>query len=476
MLGEIIKDINIISKIKILITIISIIPIIGIIIIITERDKRRIKIIGLIVTIINIIIYIIIYIIKNNKEEIIGIDNISIVMIGVTVIIMPLTIIKEEGRKGYIIIMMVLEWLLIEVFIELNIIKFYIIFELSIIPIYILIGRYGNRERKIYAAYKIMIMTIIGSLLMLIGIILIYSSILNTTYEIIRIKRITEEREKIIFILLLITFMIKTPLIPLHKWLPEAHSEAEIGGSVVLAGIVLKIAGYGLIRYSIGILPLGAIYNIPLVLGIGVISIIKGTLITIREIDMKRIIAYTSISHMGIVIIGIISMKIEGIIGSIILMIGHGIVSSSWFILVTIIYIQYKSRIIKYYRGLIERMPVFGFLYFLIILGNIGMPLTINFIGELLSYIGGIEINIMVTIIGTISIIINGGYTIYIYNKKILGEASINRGEDINRKGGMEIIPMIILIYILGIIPYIIIGELERSVSEIIYTIKLNIV
>lgn len=215
--------------------IMSMLPIIGMIIIIIEKDNIKIKLIGLGITLINVIIYIFIYIIKDMDGGEISIDNITIIMIGVTVIIMPLTLLRET-TKGYVIIMITIEWLLIKVFIELDIMKFYIIFELSVIPLYILIGKYGNRERKIYAAYKIMIMTIIGSLLMLIGIIMIYSGTLNTTYEIIRIRRITEEREIIIFILLLITFMIKTPLIPLHKWLPEAHSEAEIGGSVVLAG------------------------------------------------------------------------------------------------------------------------------------------------------------------------------------------------------------------------------------------------
>lgn len=336
---------------------------------------------------------------------------------------------------------------------------------------YLIIGIYGSRERKIYAAYQFFLITLLGSLVMLMGIIMLYSQIGVTDYQIITISEISKEREYILWIALFISFAVKTPLVPVHLWLPEAHSEANVAGSIILAGVLLKLAGYGLIRYSLSLLREGSIYYQPLVYSLSIVSIIYSSLATLRQIDMKKIIAYSSIGHMGIVLLGIFSYSIEGIEGSIILMIGHGLVSPGLFIIVTILYDRYHSRIIKYYRGVVGTSPLLGIIFLIYTLANMGVPLTSNFVGELLCFMGAFEANPIATIIGSTGIILGGGYSIWFYNRITFGERSvyIRGGGDINRREWAQLWPLLILIMIIGVYPNVIIETLHIAVSKVLY-------
>nr|YP_009558615.1 NADH dehydrogenase subunit 4 [Capillidium heterosporum]AZZ06717.1 NADH dehydrogenase subunit 4 [Capillidium heterosporum] len=455
------------------------------------------KIIGLISSLVVLVIYGIMWgkhnsnnnylqIIENDNSYYplsMGIDSISLYMIGITIILIPICILStwssvKENVKLYLVLLLGLEAILILVFVLLDILLFYITFESSLIPMYLIIGIYGSRERKIYAAYQFFLITLLGSLLMLMGIIILYSQIGVTDYQILAISNISKEREYLLWLALFISFAVKTPLVPFHLWLPEAHSEANIAGSIILAGVLLKLAGYGLIRYSINILPEGSIYFIPLVYGLSVISIIYSSLTTLRQIDMKKIIAYSSIGHMGIVLLGIFSYSIEGIEGSIILMIGHGLVSPGLFMIVTVLYDRYHSRIIKYYRGVVVTSPLLAIVFFILTLSNMAVPLTSNFVGELLCFMGAFQTNPIATILATTGIILGGAYSIWFYNRIVFGERSVYLREieepDMNRREWSGILPLLILIMIIGIYPNIILETLHVAVSNIFYSIKLK--
>nr|YP_010194586.1 NADH dehydrogenase subunit 4 [Conidiobolus lichenicola]QZZ81325.1 NADH dehydrogenase subunit 4 [Conidiobolus lichenicola] len=472
-----------------MITALIMLPIIGSIIIALTSNIRISKLIALITSMILIILYVIIWLIYNTNNNYfqfveiynsyypiqMGIDSISLYMIGLTILLIPVCILStwstvKENVKLYLILFLGLETILILVFVLLDILLFYITFEASLIPMFLIIGIYGGREKKIYAAYQFFIITLLGSLLMLLAIIVMYSQIGSTEYGILAISSLSKERESILWLALFISFAVKTPLIPVHVWLPEAHSEANIAGSIILAGVLLKLAGYGLIRYSINILPEGSIYFIPLVYGLSIISIIYSSLTTLRQIDMKKIIAYSSIGHMGIVMLGIFSYSIEGIEGSIILMIAHGFVSPGLFIIVTALYDRTHTRILKYYRGVTIGMPVLSIMFFILTLANMAVPLTGNFVGEFMSFLGAFKANPMATVLATSGIVLAGGYSIWFYNRVSFGVESVYIGKmkDLDRREVYILLPLIIITMIIGVYPNIILESLHIPVSNIL--------
>ena len=334
-----------------------IVPLISSIIIIIGRRGR---LISLITSIINIILSITIYIKWNNNNtgyQIIenwwdivhlGIDSISLIMILLTSFVMCLSTLaswKSIQSKLFYFYITIMSSVLMGVFLTLDLIPFYICFESSLIPMFLLIGTYGsNKERKIYAAFSIMLTTLIGSLIMLLTILSIYSYIGSNIYIIA--NDISYERQNILWLGLLAALGIKTPIIPLHLWLPEAHTEANISGSIILAGVLLKLATYGYLRLSIGLMPIASYYFTPLIYAISITSLIYSSLSTLRQIDLKKIIAYSSIGHMSVVNIGLFSNNLTGISGGLLLSFAHGIVSPALFLLVTFLYDRYHTRII----------------------------------------------------------------------------------------------------------------------------------
>jgi NADH-ubiquinone oxidoreductase chain 4 len=409
---------------------------------------------------------------------IIGVDGISLFFVILTTFLtIPIILTppyKGESPITYIIAMLVIESMLIGVFVVLDILLFYICFETVLIPMFIIIGIWGSRERKIIAAYQLFLYTLLGSLFMLLGILIIYYQTGTTDYQYLLGTLISEKikitSECILWLTFFISFAVKVPMFPFHIWLYSAHSEAPTGGSMILAGILLKLSGYGFIRYSLTLFPKASEYFTPLILCIAIIGIIYSTLACIRQIDLKTMIAYSSISHMNIIILGIFSNTVVGIEGAIFMMISHGIVSSALFYCIGILYDRTGTRILKYYRGLSITMPLFSIFFFILILANMAVPGTIGFVGELLAFIGIFKTNTIICIIASISIILGAAYNIWLANRLLFGNVSkyINSYNDLTRREFVILLTFIILTILLGICPNIILEPLHISVSSLI--------
>jgi len=457
---------------------IIIIPLLGSIWIGLKKREDLNNEISLGVLIINMIIIITIWlkwntgiigyqIIEKGWKIMLGLDGISLIFILLTNIIICISILaswRTINTRIYNILMLILTSILIGVFITIDLIPFYICFESSLIPMYLLIGIYGSNEKKrIYAAYSIMLITLIGSLAMLVGILGIISGMGGNEYIIATEMSIS--RQKIIWLAFFIALAVKTPIIPLHFWLPEAHTEANISGSIILAGILLKLATYGYIRFSIGLLPIASYYFTPLIYGISICSIIYSSLSTLRQIDLKKIIAYSSIGHMSIVNIGLFSNNYTGIEGAILLSVAHGIVSPALFILVTALYERYHTRIIRYYRGMVIRMPLYSIFLFIFTLANMATPLTGNFNGELLIFSGSFLFNPISVILAALGIILSAAYSIWLFNRICFGSPSYycEPSSDLTRFEFLLLLPCLFLVLILGIYPNIILEYIHLS-------------
>lgn len=361
-----------------------------------------------------------------------GIDSISLSFIILTIYIFNLCqFIAMNLQKNYFLFikwLYFLEIILIIDFFTLDLFLFYILFELSLIPMFILIGNWGARSRKIKASFYLLLYTIVTATLTLIAILYLWLQIGSTFYPDLFNFIYLEYEQKIIWFFFFITFITKIPTLPFHIWLPEAHVEAPTIGSIILAAILLKIGGYGILRYLLPIFPKATHFFLPLIYTLALISIIYASFITLRQFDLKRIIAYSSIAHMNFVIIGLFSENNYGIIGAIYLMIGHAIISSALFFAIGIIYDRYHTRLLFYYSGLIQIMPIYGIATFLFFLGNIGFPGTSNFIGEFLILLGSFIKNPFLTIFSGFGILFSGIYSIWLYNRIFFGTLQKNYG------------------------------------------------
>jgi proton-translocating NADH-quinone oxidoreductase chain M len=397
----------------------------------------------------------------NNFEYVLGVDGISIFFIVLTTFLMPLCLLLSWENikfklKEYIIVLLLIELILINVFCILDIFFFYIAFESILIPMFLLIGIWGARERKIHAAYQFFIYTLFGSVLMLLAIIWLYINIGSTSIYVLRDIEFLESIEIILWLAFFASFAVKIPLVPVHIWLPEAHVEAPTAGSVILAGVLLKLGGYGLLRFSLPMFPFATTYFMPLVYTISLIGIIYVSCTTIRQIDLKKVIAYSSVAHMSFVTLGMFANNIQGIEGSIFLMLSHGIVSSALFICIGIIYDRYHTRIIRYYGGLTYVMPVYSIIFLIFTLANISFPTTSSFIGEFLVLIGIFQINKLVAFLASIGIILGAVYAFWLYNRVMFGRLKseyLLKYSDLSYREFFVLIPFVFCVFFMGIYP-----------------------
>nr|WJJ70128.1 NADH dehydrogenase subunit 4 [Praya sp.] len=399
-----------------------------------------------------------------------SIDGLSLFFIGLSIILIPICILISweninKFNKEFLLFLYLILLLLIGVFTIMDLLWFYILFETILLPMFFLIGIWGSREEKIKAAFYFFFYTLIGSLFMLISIFKIFYIFGTTNYLYLLNLEITPYLQFWFFLGFSVSLAIKIPMIPFHIWLPKAHVEAPLAGSVLLAGILLKLGGYGFLRFIFPLFPIASEYFSPFIIIVSIIAIIYGGLTTCRQSDMKRLIAYSSVSHMGLVTLSIFVHSIEGFIASIFMMIAHGLISSGLFMSSGLLYDRYHSRIIKYYKGLTVTMPLLSSITFILILSNIGFPLTFNFISEFFSILTAFSYSWVVGISVCLGVFISSVYSFYFYNRIYFGvlNSYLLNSKEVNYFEFNSFIPLILFTILLGIYPNFMVNYLILS-------------
>ncbi len=404
-----------------------------------------------------------------------GIDGISILFLVLTAFITPICIIScvnsiKKRLNEFLIAILILETFILGVFCSLDLIIFYLFFEAGLIPMFLIIGIWGG-PRKIYSAYKFFLFTLLGSVLMLAAIIFIYWTVGTTDYTEIYKLKIPEEYQYLLWLAFFSSFAVKTPMWPVHTWLPDAHVEAPTAGSVILAAILLKMAGYGFLRFSLGMFPIASEFFTPLVFTLSIIAIIYTSLVALMQDDMKKLIAYSSVAHMGFVTLGIFTFNKQGIEGSIFQMISHGIISAALFLCVGVLYDRTSSRMIKSFGGVVNYLPNFSLIFIIFVLGALGLPGTTGFIGEFLVLLGAFKINYLVAILASTGVVLCAAYMLWMAKRVIFGKTNntiVSTLKDINYLEGSVLIILCLVSIVFGFYPEPLLNTMDTSVNGII--------
>jgi len=412
-----------------------------------------------------------------------GIDGISILFIVLTAFITPICIIScinsvKTRLKEFLIAILVLESFMIGVFCSLDLVIFYLFFEAGLIPMFLIIGIWGGPKR-VYAAFKFFLFTLLGSVLMLVAIISIYWITGTTDITEISVVKIPVELQYILWLAFFSSFAVKMPMWPFHTWLPDAHVEAPTAGSVILAAILLKMAGYGFLRFSIGMFPVASEYFAPLVFTLSIIAIIYTSLVALAQEDMKKLIAYSSVAHMGFVTLGIFTFTTQGIEGSIFQMLSHGLISAALFLCVGVLYDRMHSRLISSYGGIVNILPKYSLFFAIFMLGAVGLPGTSGFVGEILVLLGAFQKNFLVAILASIGVILGAAYMLWLYKRVIFGEIKrkeLTELKDLNLSEGIMLFLLAGLTLFFGFYPNLILDTIHVSVDKLINDYQMNLI
>lgn len=404
-----------------------------------------------------------------------GVDGISMLFVILTTFLMPLCILASWEAittrvKDYMIAFLVLETLMVGVFSSLDLVLFYLFFEGGLIPMFLIIGIWGG-ARRVYASFKFFLYTLLGSVLMLLAVMAMYWDAGTTDIPTLLAHSFDPSMQKWLWLAFFASFAVKVPMWPVHTWLPDAHVEAPTAGSVILAGILLKMGGYGFLRFSLPMFPVASDYFTPLIFALSVIAIIYTSLVALVQKDMKKLIAYSSVAHMGFITIGIFTITIQGLQGGILQMISHGLVSGALFLCVGVIYDRIHTREIDAYGGLVNRMPVYAFTFLLFTMATIGLPGTSGFVGEFLILVGVYQVNSWVAFLATIGVVLAAAYSLWLYRRVVFGELTKDSLKDIldmNRREVLVFAPLIIATIWFGVYPMPLLDVTAVSVENLI--------
>ncbi|MCW5713809.1 MAG: NADH-quinone oxidoreductase subunit M [Bauldia sp.] len=409
-----------------------------------------------------------------------GVDGISMLFVVLTAALMPLCIIAsklsiEKRFKEYMIAFLVLETLMIGVFCALDLVLFYVFFEGGLIPMFLIIGVWGG-GRRVYASFKFFLYTLLGSVLMLIAILAMYWYAGTTDIEyLLSDVSFPAGMQTWLWLAFFASFAVKMPMWPVHTWLPDAHVEAPTAGSVILAGVLLKMGGYGFLRFSLPMFPLASADFMPFVFVLSVIAIIYTSLVALAQEDIKKLIAYSSVAHMGFVTLGIFTMTTQGVQGGIFQMLSHGIVSGALFLCVGVVYDRMHTREISAYGGLVNRMPLFAFVFLVFTMANVGLPGTSGFVGEFLPLVGAFEVNTWVALFATTGIILSAAYALWLYRRVIFGplvKDALKGVLDLTRREQLILAPLVILTIFFGFYPQPILDVTAASVDHLLVNVQ----
>lgn len=410
-----------------------------------------------------------------------GVDGISLFFILLTTLLIPICLLAswdaiKFNEKEYFIAFLAMEALVIAVFCVLDIILFYVFFESVLIPMFIIIGVWGSRERRIRAAYMFFLYTLLGSVLMLLAILYIYYQAGTTDYQILLTTTFDPEVQKLLWLAFFASFAVKVPMLPVHIWLPEAHVEAPTAGSVILAGILLKLGSYGFLRFSLPLFPYASVYFTPFIYSFACIAVIYTSLTAIRQTDLKRIIAYASVAHMNLVLIGMFVYNLQGLEGSILQQLSHGLVSGALFLCVGVIYDRHHTRLVKYYSGLAHTMPIYIAIFMFFSMANIALPGTSSFVGEFLILAGAFQTNTTVCVLSATGMILGGGYSLWLFNRVAFGNIKVQYMKafsDVDKREFATLSPLLVLTLVMGIYPEIFLDPMHVSCNNLLMQIGL---
>ncbi len=404
-----------------------------------------------------------------------GVDGISILFIVLTTLITPICIIScitsvKDRVKEFLIAILILETFMIGVFCSLDLVVFYLFFEAGLIPMFLIIGVWGG-PRRVYSAFKFFLFTLLGSVLMLVAIIAIYWITGTTDVTQIYQIKIPKEYQNLLWLAFFSSFAVKTPMWPVHTWLPDAHVEAPTAGSVILAAILLKMAGYGFLRFSLPMFPLASEFFTPLIFTLSIIAIIYTSLVALMQEDMKKLIAYSSVAHMGYVTLGIFTFTKQGIEGSVYQMISHGLISAALFLSVGVVYDRLNSRMISTYGGLVNYLPKYSFLFIVFALAGLGLPGTSGFLGEFLVLTGTFQKNYLIAMLATFGVVLGAAYMLWLTKRVIFGVTKndqIKNLKDVNKSEMIMLGILAMLVIFFGFYPLPLMETLNVSVDNLI--------
>ncbi len=406
-----------------------------------------------------------------------GVDGISMLFVILTTFLMPLCILAswesvKTRIREYMIAFLILETLMIGVFVSLDIVLFYVFFEAGLIPMFLIIGVWGGK-RRVYASIKFFLYTLLGSVLMLLAIMAMYWQAETTDMVRLLAYDFPAEMQTWLWLAFFASFAVKMPMWPVHTWLPDAHVEAPTAGSVILAGILLKLGGYGFIRFSLGMFPIASAEFQTFVLVLSVIAIVYTSLVALMQEDIKKLIAYSSVAHMGYVTMGIFAANAQGLQGAIFQMLAHGLVSGALFLCVGVVYDRMHTREIAAYGGLVNRMPKYAVIFLILTMANVGLPGTAGFVGEFLTLLGAFRANTYIAVVATLGVILSASYGLWLYRRVIFGvldKENLKQILDLDAREKAILYPLVVLVIFFGVYPMPVFDVTQASVDALLTT------